>query len=84
MQALMALRSGAGSLVKGAGRGVGKALDHLEAKDKAVQDAKLKRNQDMIIDNFGSLENYRQFNEENPMPTSPLGDFFKRVLRTRE
>lgn len=84
LQRLIALRSGAGNAVKGAGRMVDRGLTYLEDKDRKVQDAKRARNEEMIVDNFGSLENYRKFNEENPMPTSTIGDFFRRVLRSRQ
>jgi len=41
----------------------GKLVDKFVAKQKGVTDAKRNRNTQMIIDNFGSIENYKQLQE---------------------
>lgn len=83
LNALVALRSGAGNLAKGV-KGAGKkALQSIRDRDEAMLQAERSRNQKMIDQNFGGMENYNKFNEENPMPTTTLGDFFRRILESR-
>lgn len=57
---LTAIRQGAGKAAKKVGSAVGKGVDTLIEKQKAVDDARKARDQKMIAENFGSEAEYRK------------------------
>jgi len=84
MNRLVALRSAgsnAGAAVGGAVAGLplkaaraGKlALEGMRRRDQQMLDAERERNQAMIIQNFGSLENYQRLQNESPLPEPTIG-----------
>lgn len=88
MERLLALRTGVGKAGRAIGKGAKNVLNDIRERDEAMLQAERDRNRDLIERNFGSVENYENFlREQPPLPKTPgqsLGDFFKRVLRTRE
>ena len=79
---LIALRNGAGNVVKGTldnMSNVGERYDEMRQYERD-------RNEKLINKNFGNVENYKKFLEENPpAPTPPqqIAGFIKRLMQLR-
>lgn len=87
IETLIALRSGLGKVgrgAKGLAKGTLENMSNVGERSQQMLDTERSRNESMINENFGGLENYQRLNEENPLPTTSIGDFFRRVLRSRQ
>lgn len=83
MNQLVALRSKVGNLPSAAmdvARGTVRNMANVGERSQAMADAERKRNEDLIIQNFGSLENYNRIQQENPLPPTP-GEYLGKGLR---
>ena len=83
LQKLAELRSGAGRVAKGTLENMG----NVRERSQEMLDTERARNEDLMTRGFGSPEQYRQFqSEQPPLPKTPgqsLGDFFDRLAQLR-
>ena len=57
---LTAIRKGASGIAKKGGQAIGRGVDSVIEKQKAVGDAREARDRKAMLENFGSEENYRK------------------------